>query len=77
MFDQSSQSRRIQSEITEREALRTAEAWLADQDARLAMTKPRPTDPRADEWARGARDAVLFMAVAFVVIFGLLSIGGM
>jgi hypothetical protein len=41
MFD-APQIKRLRSEMTERDALRTAEAWLADQDARLAMTKPRP-----------------------------------
>jgi hypothetical protein len=44
MFDHftAPQMQRLDRENTERGNLRTAKAWLADQDARLAMTKPRP-----------------------------------
>ena len=76
MFD-APQIKRLRSEMTERDALRTAEAWLADheQNERLARMTPRQTDPIAAMWAKEAREFVLLVACAFVVLFAFLSIG--
>lgn len=59
--------------------IRTAESICDDAEARLAVAKPRPVsdEPTGEEWARGFRDAVLFMVCAFLVIYGLLGVGGM
>jgi hypothetical protein len=58
-----------------RQIIRTAESILAEQDARLASMTPRDK-PTPDEWARGFRDAVAFMFVAFLVVYACLLIGG-
>lgn len=62
-----------------RKVIRTAENIADDLDARLAATPPRPEpeDIGAEEWARGFRDAILFMLCAFLITYGVLSIGGM
>lgn len=79
MLDQPAQTRRISAEITERDALRTAEAWLHqhEQDARLSLVKPRP---QAWDWVlvlEEARNFILAVAALGAVCYGLLSIGGM
>lgn len=76
MFD-APQMKRIDAEMTEREALRTAEAWLSenDQNERLARMTPRQIDYRAEMLAKEARQFALFAACAAVVLYAFLSIG--
>lgn len=62
--------------MSERKAIRTAEAWLAEQDARLAAAKPRP---REFDWPlvlAEARDLMIFAVVAGGVVYACLSLGG-
>ena len=65
--------------MTEREALRTAEAWLAEHDRIEApdLTKlPQwHGEMRGKQWARELWQCVLFAVSAIAVIYGLLSIG--
>lgn len=62
--------------MREKDAIRTAEAWLAEQDARLSRAKPRPEEPTAAEWAQGFADGIGFCLVAAVVVFLCMAIGG-
>lgn len=71
------QMQRLDRDNTERNTLRTAEAWLDEQDARLSLVKPRP---QAWDWVlvlEEARNFILAVAALGAVCYGLLSIGGM
>lgn len=71
------QMQRVESEMTERDAIRAAEAWLADQDARLSMMRPRH---REWDWPlvlEEARNFLLAVTVLGLALYGLLSIGGL
>lgn len=60
--------------MRERDALRTAEAWLEEYDLR----DMRPQDElTAEEWAQEFRRCIAFAVVAFIGVYALLSIGGM
>lgn len=62
--------------MSERHAIRTAEAWLAEQDARLSRAKPRPDQPTAQDWREGFRDGILFTICMGIAVYAMLSIGG-
>ena len=59
-----------------RVTLRTAEAWLAEQDARLSAAKPRPRDFDWPLVLQEARDLMIFAVVAGAVVYACLSLGG-
>jgi hypothetical protein len=59
----------------ERHIIRTAEAMCDDLDARLARMTPRQITRR--EYWDGARDALIFCAIAGAVVFVCLLQGGM
>jgi hypothetical protein len=63
----------LASEITP--IWQATEAWLADQDARLAMTKPRPI-PRP-VFIVELREFIAFCIVMGAGVGALLAIGGM
>lgn len=65
--------------MRERDLIRTAEAMCDDLDARLASMTPR-LEPRQlirRVYWEGARDALIFCAIAGVVVFVCLLQGGM
>jgi len=60
-----------------RVTIRTAEAWLAEQDARLSAAKPRPRDFDWPLVLQEARGFLIFAVLIGGAVYGLLSRGGM
>jgi hypothetical protein len=60
--------------MRERDLIRTAEAMCDDLDARLARMTPRQDAPTRREYWEGARDALIFAAVAGGVVYACLSL---
>lgn len=61
--------------MTEKEAIRTAEAWLAEQDEAFARAHIRKQSRDWQMIAEELRGFIAFAVVAFVGVFALLSIG--
>lgn len=62
--------------MRERDLIRTAESIADDLDAAMKRAHVRPDQITPSEWAEGFRDAVIFMAVAGLVVYVCLSQGG-
>ena len=60
--------------MRERDALRTAEAWLAEQDEAFARAHIRKQSRDWQMIAEEARRFVAFAVVAFVGVYALLSL---
>ena len=63
--------------MRERDAIRTAEAWLAEQDAAFQRAHIRKQVTDWEMILTEARNFAAFVLAAAVVVYGLLSIGGM